>query len=188
MRLRWAWKEQLAVVLPAALVVVLSCVVAFQWVKPAPPSRVVIATGRSDGAYYRYAQLYRERFAKAGITLDVRETSGSVENIRLLEDPRSGVDIAFVQGGTASAATKTESLVSLGSLYFEPLWVFSRTAPGPTDLRALRGRRLAVGPEGSGTRAVALTLLAANGITETTARLLPLTGTDAVQALRRGAV
>ena len=155
--------------------------------KPAPPKRVVIATGRSDGAYYRYAQLYRERLAKAGITLEVRETSGSVENIRLLEDPKSGVEIAFVQGGTASAA-KTDTLVSLASLYFEPLWVFSRTAPGPTDLRELRGRRLAIGPEGSGTRAVALTLLAANGITDATAQLLPTTGTDAVQALRAGTV
>jgi TRAP transporter TAXI family solute receptor len=187
MKGRWAWKEQLAVVGPATIAVIIAFIVAFQWVKPAPPSRAVIATGRTDGAYYRSAQQYRERLAREGITLEIRETSGSVENIRLLEDPASGVDLAFVQGGTGSAA-KTESLVSLASLYFEPLWVFSRTSPGPTDLRALRGRRLAVGPDGSGTRAVALTLLAANGITETTARLLPLTGTDAVQALRRGAV
>jgi TRAP transporter TAXI family solute receptor len=185
--LRWAWKEQLAVLGPALIAVIIAFVVAFQWVKPAPPKRVVIATGRSDGAYYRYAQQYRERFAKAGITLEVRETSGSVENIHLLEDPKSGVDIAFVQGGTASVA-KSDSLVSLASLYFEPLWVFSRTAPGPTDLRELRGRRLAVGPEGSGTRVVALTLLAANGITEATARLLPSTGTEAVQALRAGTI
>jgi TRAP transporter TAXI family solute receptor len=185
--LRWAWKEQLAVAGPATIAVVIAFVVAFQWVKPAPPKQVVIATGRSDGAYYRYAQLYRERFAKAGVTLEVRETSGSVENIRLLEDPKSGVEIAFVQGGTASAA-KTDTLVSLASLYFEPLWVFSRTAPGPTDLRELKGRRLAIGPEGSGTRAVALTLLAANGITEATAKLLPSTGTEAVQALRAGTV
>jgi TRAP transporter TAXI family solute receptor len=183
--LRWAWKEQLAVLGPALIAIIIAFVVAFQWVKPAPPKRVVIATGRSDGAYYRYAQLYRERLAKAGITLEIRETSGSVENIRLLEDPKNGVEIAFVQGGTASVA-KTDTLVSLASLYFEPLWVFSRTAPGPTDLRELKGRRLAIGPEGSGTRAVALTLLAANGITDATARLLPTTGIEAVQALRAG--
>jgi TRAP transporter TAXI family solute receptor len=187
MKVRRAWKEQLTIVGPAIIAVTIAFIVALQWVKPAPPSRVVIATGRSDGAYYRSAQQYRERLAREGITLDIRETSGSVENIRLLEDRGSGIDLAFVQGGTASAA-KTESLVSLASVYFEPLWVFSRTSPGPTDLRALHGRRLAVGPDGSGTRAVALMLLAANGITDTTARLSPLTGTDAVQALRRGAV
>jgi uncharacterized protein len=188
MRASWAWKDHLTVVGPAAIAVIIAFVVAFQWVKPAPPTRVVIATGRNDGAYYRYAQLYRERFAKAGITLEVRETSGSVENIRLLEDSRNGVDIAFVQGGTASAATKVDNLVSLASLYFEPLWVFSRTTPGPTDLRELKGRRLAVGPEGSGTRAVVVQLLAANGITDANTQLQPITGTPAVEALRNNLV
>jgi TRAP transporter TAXI family solute receptor len=187
MKWRWAWREQLLVVGPAVLLAIGAFVVAFQWVGPAPPSSVVIATGRSDGAYVHFAQQYRDRLARERITLKIRETSGSVENIRLLEDPTSGVDIAFVQGGTGGVA-KTDALVSLASVYFEPLWVFSRTAPGPSDLRAMRGRRLAVGPEGSGTRAVAQTLLAANGITEATARLSPLTGIDAVQALRRGAV
>jgi uncharacterized protein len=187
MALRWAWREQLSVVGPAVIAAVVAFVVALQWVKPAPPGRVVIATGRADGAYYQFAERYRARFARENITLEVRETSGSVENIRVLEDPDSGVDIAFVQGGTGGGAA-TESLRSLASLYFEPLWVFSRGAPGPTDLNTLRGRRLAVGPEGSGTRAVALTLLAANGITAETARLLPLTGMDAVQSLRRRAV
>jgi TRAP-type uncharacterized transport system substrate-binding protein len=182
MKSRWAWREQLSVVGPATVAVVIAFIVAFQWVKPAPPSRVVIATGRADGAYYRFAQQYRARLAREGITLDVRETSGSVENIHLLEDPNSGVDLGFVQGGTGGGA-KTEALWSLASLYFEPLWVFSRSAPGPTDLRELRGRRLAVGPEGSGTRAVALTLLAANGVTDATARVLPLTGMDAVHTV-----
>lgn len=187
MRWRWAWREQLSVAAPAVVAAVVAFVVAVQWVKPAPPSRVVIATGRADGAYYRFAQQYAARLAREGITLEIRETSGSVENIRLLENPASGVDLGFVQGGTGDGA-KTDTLVSLASLYFEPLWVFSRAAPGPTDLRGLRGRRLAVGPEGSGTRAVALTLLAANGVTEANARLLPVTGMDAVQELRRGTV
>jgi TRAP transporter TAXI family solute receptor len=190
---RWAWREQLAVVGPAVVAAVIAFVVAFQWVKPAPPSRVVIATGRADGAYYRFAERYRASLAREGITLEIRETSGSLENIRLLEDPGSGVDIGFVQGGTArrnptDSLVPADSLVSLGSLYFEPLWVFSRAEPGPTDLRELRGRRLAVGPEGSGTRSLALVLLAANGITAEAARFLPLTGMEAVQALRGGTI
>jgi TRAP transporter TAXI family solute receptor len=184
---RGAWREQLAVVGPAVVLAVIAFVVAFQWVKPAPPSRVVMATGRADGAYHAFAQRYRERLDREGITLEIRETSGSVENIRLLEDPGSGVDIAFVQGGTGGAAT-TDALVSLASVYFEPLWVFSRSAPGPGDLRGMRGRRLAVGPEASGTRMVAQTLLAANGVTEATARFSPQSGLDAVRALRRGEV
>ena len=172
------------VVGPLALAAVIAFVVAFQWVKPAPPRHIVVATGRSDGAYYRFAEQYRAQFARAGIDLEVRETSGSVENIALLKDPKSGVDLAFVQGGAGGAAP-TESLRSLASLYFEPLWVFAPAARGPTDLRELHGRRLAVGPEGSGTRAVALALLAVHGIDGESARLSPLTGLDAVRALRR---
>jgi TRAP transporter TAXI family solute receptor len=182
-----AWRDQLSVALPAAALAAVAFVVAFQWVEPAPPGRITIATGRPDGAYYRFAQRYRPLLARSGVTLDVRVTSGSVENVQLLEDPQSGVDLAFVQGGTGGAA-RTGSLASLGSLYFEPLWVFSRTAPGPSDLRDLKGRRLAIGPEGSGTRALALALLAANGVVETTARLLPATGLEAVEAMRRRAV
>jgi TRAP-type uncharacterized transport system substrate-binding protein len=72
-----------------------------------------------------FAEHYRARLARENIALEVRETSGSVENIRLLEDPDSGVDIAFGQGGTGGGAA-IESLRSLASLYFEPLWVFSR--------------------------------------------------------------
>jgi TRAP transporter TAXI family solute receptor len=187
MKWRWAWREQLSVVAPAVLAAVAAFWIAFQWVKPAPPSHVVIATGRADGAYYRFAQQYAARLSREGITLEIRETSGSVENIRLLEDPESGIDIGFVQGGTGNGAT-SDKLVSLASLYFEPLWVFSRTKPGPSDLRGLRGRRIAVGPEGSGTRAVALALLGANGVTDANTRMLPLTGGDAVQALRRGEI
>jgi TRAP transporter TAXI family solute receptor len=185
--LRWAWREQLAVVGPAAVLAVAAFVVALQWVGAPPPDRIVIATGRADGAYHAFARKYQQRLEREHISLEVRETSGSVENIRLLEDPASGVDVAFVQGGTGRAA-QTDRLVSLASLYYEPLWVFSRRPSDPADLHALRGRRLAVGPEGSGTRAVALTLLAANGITARNARLSPLTGLDAVRALRRAQV
>jgi TRAP transporter TAXI family solute receptor len=185
---RGAWREQLPVIGPAVILAGFAFIVAFQWVKPAPPSRVTVATGRADGAYYRFAQQYRARLAREGITLDIRETSGSVENIALLSDRRSGVDLAFVQGGSGAAAAP-DGLRSLASLYFEPLWVFTRAAaPGSTDLRGLRGRRLAIGPEGSGTRAIAVTLLSANGIDGQAARLLPITGIDAVRALRRGDV
>ncbi|MCA9071440.1 MAG: TAXI family TRAP transporter solute-binding subunit [Planctomycetaceae bacterium] len=145
-------------------------------VGPACPKRVVIATGSDMGAYYAFAQKYQPLLKSAGIQLEVRQTAGSVENASLLRDPDSGVSVAIMQGGTAGASTGSNlgsisqqdladsGIQSLASLFQEPIWVFYR-ADGPIKrLADLRGKRVAVGAPGSGTRAVALELLADNGM------------------------
>jgi TRAP-type uncharacterized transport system substrate-binding protein len=106
-----------------------------------------------------------------------------VENVKLREAKEGRVDIAFVQGGIGDPTAQPE-LRSLGSLYFEPLWVFYRRGLQIKRLSDLRGRRIAVGPEESGVRAIATKLLTANGINAKTATLLPLGGEKAVEALR----
>ncbi len=183
----WISREHLYLSAPAALLTVLGFLLAFHFIKPAPPARLVIATGRTDGAYYQFGIRYRELLAQEGITLEVRTTAGSVENIHLLEDPLSGVEVAFVQGGTSGAA-KSQDLASLGSVYFEPLWVFTRASLRHQDITDLRARRLAIGPEGSGVRPVAELVLGAVGIAPGQATLLPLTGLEAVRALRQDEV
>ncbi|HSB68673.1 MAG TPA: TAXI family TRAP transporter solute-binding subunit [Candidatus Methylomirabilis sp.] len=183
----WVSRDSLRVYGPMLVLTLVGFAVAFYFVKPAPPTHLVIATGRTDGAYYVFALRYRELLARRGITLEVRATSGSVENIQLLEDPSKGVDVAFVQGGTGGTARSGE-LVSLASLYFEPLWVFTRASLNVEDVSGLRGRRLAIGPEGSGTRAMAELLLGANGIAADSKLLLPVAGLEAVQALQAGSV
>jgi TRAP transporter TAXI family solute receptor len=185
--LSWVSRESLRVYGPILVLTLVGFVVAFHFVKPAPPTHLVIATGRTDGAYYQFALRYRELLGRRGVRLEVRETSGSVENIQLLENPGKGVDVAFVQGGTGGTA-KSGELVSLASLYFEPLWVFTRASLRAEDMSELRGRRLAVGPEGSGTRAIAELLLGANGIPADSTLLLPLAGLEAAQALQAGSV
>ena len=60
--------------------------------------------------------------------------------------------------------TNTQKLVSLGSIGYEPLLVFYRGTNPITMFSQLQGKRLAIGPEGSGTRSLALTLLQTNGI------------------------
>jgi uncharacterized protein len=148
----------------AALSLAALLVTYFLFVEPPPPSRLVIAAGSKEGAYYRYAQRYAELLEKEGLTLEVRETQGSVENLRLLQDDDSGVSVAIVQSGLAGPED-VRRLQALGSLYHEPLWVFYRAAESADRLSALIGGRLAVGPPGSGTRPVAVQLLAANGVT-----------------------
>ena len=176
-------------------VVAISLVVlagAWWFVDPAPPRQITLATGAPDGAYHRYGERLRDILARDGVTVKLVGSSGSLANLAQLgPSPASGVraDLAFVQSGVGAPAEQPY-LVALASLYYEPLWVFVRGAP-PPRLTGLAGRRLAVGPEGSGTRELALTLLAANGIADGDSagtRLLPLAGSDAAEALKRGEI
>lgn len=148
-------KDILKVYVPLAVLVAASIWVALALIDPAPPSRVTFASGNSGGAYYALAQEYRERLAESDVEVDILETRGSLENIELL---RSGkADIAFVQGGIATAADR-EALNSLAGMFHEPLWVFVRQDVDVTGFSELRDVRFSIGPEGSGTRALAVQL------------------------------
>lgn len=175
-------KDRLGIFGPAILITLLGFILAYQFVKPAPPRKISIGTGGKSGAYYAFAQRYREILARDGVTLEIRTTAGSVENLKLLEAKEGGVDIAFVQGGIGDPKTQTE-LQSLASLYFEPLWVFHHQDMKIKRLSDLRGKKIAVGPESSGTKVIAIKLLAANGVNDKTATLLSIGGEKAVEAL-----
>jgi len=170
---------------PALLVTLIGFVVAYQFVEPAPPDRLTLATGGPDGAYHQFGQRYREILARHGITLELRSTAGSVENLALLS--AGEVDAALLQSGIADPR-RADGMMALGSLYHEPLWVFVRSGSGYADLRDLRGLRMAIGGEGSGTQAVSLQLLARNAIDAGNSDLRPLGGGDAATALLTGQV
>src|SRR5262249_42009586 len=119
--------------------------------------------------------------AREGIDVTVRPTSGSVENIHLLE--KGEADVAFVQGGTG-AGINAPGLRSLASLYYEPVWIFVRKRSGISSISDLQRKRVGIGQEGSGTRELALLLLADNGIDQKAATLLPIGGEEAANALR----
>jgi TRAP-type uncharacterized transport system substrate-binding protein len=122
-----------------------------------PPRTIVMATGAEGGANYELGIRYREILAQSGIELQLLPTAGSIENLARLRDPESGVGVGFIQGGTT---TKKESpnLESLGTVFYEPLWFFYRSEIGG-GMQGLRGRRVSIGPEGSGGRALALELV-----------------------------
>lgn len=169
-----------------ALVVGAGLVLAYQFVEPAPPDRIVMATGPEGGVYEAYARRYRDLLALHDVTLELRASPGSVANLELLADEGAGVDLGFAQGGLP--APGEAALRSLGTMFLEPLWVFTRLDPPPRRLGELRGLRLAIGVEGSGTRALASELLRASGIGPADAELAPLTGVEARDALQAGRI
>jgi TRAP-type uncharacterized transport system substrate-binding protein len=154
---------------------------------PAPPASVTIATGNADGGYYAFAQQYARILARSGVRLEIRQTRGALENVSLLSSPSSGIDLALVQGGLTTSEA-TPGIVSLGRVFLEPLWIFHRLGEPLATLHQLAGRRISVGPEGSGTRKLALTLLAASGVDARNAILSSLDGRHAADALERGEV
>lgn len=180
-------KEWVRVYGPALLIAIAALVVAWQFVAPAPPNRVVMATGPEGGAYDLFGQRYKAELARHRITVELRRTAGSVENLRLLQDPGSGVDIALLQGGIMPNDDSAK-IRALASVFVEPVWLFTRLEPAPDALSALRGKRLAIGPEGSGTRLLMTRALALNGLDEGNTTLLPLAGDAAVDALVDGSV
>ena len=170
---------------PAILFALAGFFIAWQFVNPAPPDTITIATGQPGGAYVLFAERYREILAREDITLNILETAGSVENLRLLEQDPHSIDIAFLQGGSA-ARPHAENLVSLASLYYEPLWVFYRGTDELTRINQLQHKRLAIGEPGSGTRSVTQTLLQENGLDDGQVTGLPVGGEAAVSALLEG--
>jgi TRAP-type uncharacterized transport system substrate-binding protein len=173
---------------PLLLLTALAIWAAYWYVRPAPPKSIVISAGPKGSTFYLTAQKYRAILARNGVNLQVIPSEGSVDNLRRLVDPNVKVDLGFVQGGVATGVD-VSGVVSLGSVFHEPLALFYRNPAPVTLLSQFAGKRLAIGPVGSGTRVVALTLLKSNGIEPGgSTPLLDLGGSDAAQALVDGKV
>ena len=112
--------------------------------KPAPPSEIVLAVAPDECGSKYFTRRYKAYLEEHGVQLRVVNTEGSAKNVALLADPSSGVDIAFVQGGTESKP----GLLSYGSLTHVPLWFFYR-GDELDDPAGLHGRRIAIGPSGA---------------------------------------
>ncbi|MBR0777152.1 ABC transporter substrate-binding protein [Bradyrhizobium diazoefficiens] len=160
---------------------------ALTYLFPAPPSSVTIATAFKGASFDHFGQRYRERFARANVDLKLRATEGALENLKLLQDPASGVDIAFVTGGV-SDSRQSPGILSLGTIDYLPIWIFYTSVEPIDRLSQLKGKRIAVGPVGSGTRFSAEKILGKGGLTSENADFMPLAGNRAAQALHDGEI
>ena len=154
---------------------------------PAPPSTVTMATAFKGSSFEYYGQQYREIFARFNIELELRSTAGAAENLELLQDPKSGVQIALMVGGI-SDGKHAPGLLSLGTVYNNPFWLFYSSNEPLDRLSQFKGRRIAAGPVGSGTRSSAEKILGKAGVNSKNATFLPFAGSGAVEALKDGKV
>jgi TRAP-type uncharacterized transport system substrate-binding protein len=154
---------------------------------PAPPSTVTMATAFKGSSFEYFGHRYRDIFARSHVKLELRATDGAVDNIELLKNPNSGVQIALAFGGI-SDGQRAPGVLSLGTVYANPFWMFYSSDEPLDRLSQLKGKRIAVGPVGSGTRFSAERILGRSGVDSTTATLLPFGGAAAVAALNEGKV
>ena len=171
-------------------VVLLSAIVVFAvfwFFHSAPPTQITITSGGPGSAFETTAMRYRQILASNGVTLNVLPSEGSLQNLQRLQDPAQKVDIGFVQGGVSNGAARVK-LVSLGSVSYQPMLVFYR-GTNITLVSQLKGKRLAIGPVGSGTRSLAMTVLQLNDIKAGgDAAFENIEADEAAQALLNGSV
>lgn len=181
------WRDVLVIVLPVLLVAAIVAWLAVRFIRPAPPDSIVMLSGPKESSYYAIAERYAKIITHSGVKVKVVETEGARDNLRRLLDPNAEGDVAFVLGGLTDKLD-ISSLMSLGSVFVQPVLVFYRGTRPVELLSGLAGKRIAIGPEGSGTHTIAMKILAANGMDKGSTRLLDLDGEEAVEALRKGKV
>ena len=175
-----------------AFLVLVAILFATLWVLvPPPPRSIELATGFPTGLYQKFGEKLQTELAREGVSLKLRTTDGTSDNLALLSNPDSGVDFAMVQGGVADLS-KHPNFVSIAGVFYEPVWVWYRESSFPNEsgrlglLSQLKGKRISIGNEGSGTLSLASQLLEASGLTLGDVRAEKLKPLDALEKFKKG--
>ena len=175
-----------------ALLILVSTIFAVLWILvPPPPRSIELATGLPTGLYHKFGQKLQSELAEQGVSLRLRSTGGTSDNLALLDNPNSGVDFAMVQGGVADVS-KYPNLVSIAGVFYEPVWVWYRESSFKNEaghlslLSQLKGKRVSIGNEGSGTLTLASQLLEASGLTLSDVHAEKLKPLDALERFKKG--
>ena len=192
---RISWRDLALTAGPFLVLLAIAFWITLHFVHPAPPDTITITSGPEGSTYAAVAERYRRILARQGVKLKVVPSQGSLDNLRRLADPKQALDIGFVQGGLADVVRPRNAetpepgldIVSLGSLFYVPVYVFYKSPQPIARLSELEGKRIAIGREGSGTRALAEILLKANGVeAKGQTKFLDFEGDGARDALAKG--
>jgi TRAP-type uncharacterized transport system substrate-binding protein len=180
-------RDLLVAVGPTVALVVAGVIAAWLLVDPAPPRRVVLATGQENSAQEQFGKQYQAALARNRIKVVLERSLGSQDNLQRLIEGKA--DVAFVQSGsTSEAQAERRGLVSLGSLYIEPVWLFLRDGTKVDKLTQLRGMRINLGPEGTGVPKLFRQVLAVNGVEPNELSITTLENTPATMELLAGRI
>jgi len=179
-----SWRATLYLWLPLFAIIAAGILATQKLVDPAPTT-IRILSGPEGSSYLHQAKKYKKIIEQHGVKVIILTSNGSLDNLHQLANPKVKADVGFVQGGLTDGVD-VSNLVSLGSVFAQPLMVYYRASEPVEILSQLRGKRLAIGPEGSGARSLTMKLLHANGMDEPPTVLLELAGEEAADQLIAG--
>jgi uncharacterized protein len=157
---------------------------------PPPPRSIELATGFPTGLYQKFGERLQSELAEQGVSMKLRTTGGTGDNLALLSDQHSGVDFAMVQGGVADLS-KYPNLVSIAGVFYEPVWVWYRESSFKNEggrlslLSQLKGKRVSIGNDGSGTLSLTTKLLEASGLSMNDFHAEKLKPLDALEKFKK---
>lgn len=171
----------------ALSIILIVFLVSYYLADPLPPDTITMTTGIEGLSYMNFGARYKEILGRSRVKVKLLESSGSVENYNRLKDKKKGVDVGFVQGGTGSPKDAPH-LLSLGSVAYSPMWVFYTGHQKFDDFSQLKGRKIAIGPIGSGLRRLSLEVLKVSGAAAPPTVLVDLAAESAYRALLDGRI
>ncbi len=173
--------------LTPGFVIAIAVLLMISYLGPSFPRVVTMTTGGVGGGFDEFGRQYQAIFAREGLELRLMPSAGSAENLRRLNNPNSGVSVGFIQSGLTSEKLSPD-LVSLGAVFYEPIWFFYQGVDLGPRLEGLRGRKISIGTEGSGSREAAMKLFSLNGLDPELVQLLALPMAESGERLQRGEI
>lgn len=154
---------------------------------PAPSRLVDMTSGVQGSTYERFARAYSSELAKSGVTLRNANSEGSQQNFERIRDPDSVYEVGFVRSGSTDPEQAAEQgLISLGALFYEPIWIFYRSKTDWRSLTQLKGKRINLGARGSGIQRIFTELLQLNHLQEADVSIQRLPDQQALASFLRG--
>jgi TRAP-type uncharacterized transport system substrate-binding protein len=170
------------------LPVVFAFIVIVYLVRPLPPKTIRLATGQPNSTFQVIGEHYKEYFKRQNVELELVESSGALENNRLLEEGQ--VDVIFSQGGLKIYDPR-EEIRSLGSISYQPLWLFYKgkhVLPETKLADFLRNRRTSINVVGSGTRILSETILKLHNLDPDDLTFESFTTQQSIAAMKSGEI
>ena len=180
-------RSPLIIVILSTAIVLAALYATYRLVDPLPPRHLAIAAGMAGSGYDNFARQYARILARHGVQLDIRNSAGAVEDLDLLRDPSSGVQVALTTFGFTHPAD-ADNLYSLGGVFDAAIFILYKNAERIVVFAQLRGKRLSVGMPGTALRSLMLEVLKATDALDPSTRLLDLDPTRAIDALIAGEI